>query len=110
METAKNYFIKKVETQKSEERQIRKKIRNNAVFGAANLAAATYIMSTEIYPLGSAFLEYLGTICGFTNAASYFYEIKTTLDKKTESKNRNTQTLGCRSKTFTKKLQREIIF
>jgi len=83
---------------------------NNTVFGAASLAAAVYIMSTENYPLGSVFLEYLGTICGFANAASYFYEIKTTLDKKTASKIRNTQTPEQRAKTFTKNLQREIIF
>ena len=110
METSKNYFIKKVEKQKSEERQTRNEIINNTVYGAASLAAAVYIMSTENYPLGSVFLEYLGTICGFANAASYFYEIKTTLDKKTASKIRNTQTPEQRAKTFTKNLQREIIF
>ena len=109
-QTSKDYFIRKVERQNKQNKKIERDIVADSILGIVCVASAAYVASTETYPLDSLLLERLCPVIGIVGAAGSFYSVKNALEKKNSKVKRNTQTPEQKAKTYTKNLQREIVF
>lgn len=64
-ETAKDFFIKKVESANTKKEQINKKIFYNGIFAASGVILGTIVYVTEGYPFDNQLLEETALACSF---------------------------------------------
>lgn len=104
-----DYFIKRVEKQKEQEKEERRAIIRNAVIGTISLASAAYVLATEDYPFDSIILERLCPVLGVAGAMICHNEITKAL-RTNNTNQRETKTPAEKARVYTKSLQREISF